>query len=55
MYKDIEYKALWQKIKIFHLFTCKVSALKQFTDVISGADMSAINVFFVGSVPNSHR
>jgi len=33
----------------------EVSAVKQFTDVISGVDMSQINVFFVASVPNSHK
>jgi len=33
----------------------EVSAVKQFSDAISACDMSAVNVFFVASVPNSHR
>ncbi|XP_023331036.1 probable tyrosyl-DNA phosphodiesterase [Eurytemora carolleeae] len=33
----------------------EVSAVHQFIDAISNCDMSAINVFFVASVPNSHR
>jgi len=33
----------------------EVSAVKQFTDAISNCDMSQVNVFFVSSVPGSHR
>ena len=33
----------------------EVSAVKQFIDAIAAADMSAINVCFVASVPNSHK
>ena len=29
--------------------------MQQFTDAISKCDMSAVNVFFVASVPGSHK
>jgi len=33
----------------------EVSILKSFTDAIANCDMSGVNVFFVSSVPGSHR
>jgi hypothetical protein len=33
----------------------EISAVKQFIDAVANSDMSAINVVFIASVPNSHK
>ena len=52
---DGESPTLFKSSLLRYLKFYEVSAVKQFTDAIASCDMSAVNVFFLASVPGAHR